>query len=111
MSSQPWTLILIMAGLTLATRALPFVIFSKGAGHPLLDYLGRYLPPAIMLILVLHALSRARPLTSDLEMNMGPDGLPLLAASLVVATLHLWRRNSLLSIGAGTLAYMLMLQL
>jgi branched-subunit amino acid transport protein AzlD len=30
---------------------------------------------------------------------------------VIVALLHIWKRNSLLSIGVGTVSYMLMVQL
>ena len=34
-----------------------------------------------------------------------------LIAAAVVAALHVWRRNTLLSIGAGTALYMLLIRL
>jgi len=37
--------------------------------------------------------------------------LPALIASLVVVGLHLWKRNTLISIVCGTISYMLMVQL
>lgn len=95
---------------TLATRAVPFVALARQADHPLILHLGRYLPPAIMLILVIYALRDFRPLVQA-ELNVGPNGLPMLLAAVVVAALHLWRRNALLSIMVGTGAYMLMVQL
>lgn len=102
--------IAVCAVATLATRLLPFVALARQADHPLILHLGRYLPPAIMLILVIYALRDFRPLIQA-ELNVGPNGLPMLVASLVVAALHLWRRNALLSIMVGTGAYMLMVQL
>lgn len=95
---------------TLVTRAAPFVALARQADHPLILHLGRYLPPAIMLILVIYALRDFRPLVQA-ELNVGPNGLPMLLAAVVVTALHLWRRNALLSIMVGTGAYMLMVQL
>ncbi len=106
-----WQLILVCALATFATRLLPFVALSRQADHPLILHLGRYLPPAVMLILVIYALRDFTPLMPDWRLNMGDDGLPMLVASIMVAGMHLWRRNALLSIMLGTGAYMLMVQL
>lgn len=102
--------IAVCALATLATRVLPFVALARQAEHPLILHLGRYLPPAVMLILVIYALRDLRPL-SDGRLSLAPDGLPMAIAALVVVALHLWRRNALLSIVAGTGAYMTMVQL
>ncbi|WP_311943810.1 branched-chain amino acid transporter permease [Halomonas piscis] len=106
-----WQLIVVCALATFATRLLPFVALYRQADHPLILHLGRYLPPAVMLILVIYALRDFTPLAGDWQLNMGDDGLPLVLASLLVAGLHLWRRNALLSIVLGTASYMLMVQL
>ena len=39
-----------------------------------------------------------------------PYGIPEAAAVLVTAALHVWKRNNLLSIGAGTVLYMFLVQ-
>ncbi|GAA3908886.1 branched-chain amino acid transporter permease [Halomonas cibimaris] len=111
LSDPVWQLIVVCALATFATRILPFIALSRQADHPLVLHLGRYLPPAVMLILVIYALRDFTPLTSSWQLNMGDSGLPLVFASLVVAGLHVWRRNALLSIVLGTVAYMLMVQL
>ena len=99
-----FTAILVMAGVTLLTRALPFLIFDKGDSPPkIVVYLGRVLPPAIIAMLVVYCL-RAVSLFSY------PYGVPQLAAAAAVVVLHLWKRNNLLSIGAGTVTYMLLVQ-
>ena len=40
-----------------------------------------------------------------------PYGLPELIACLAVIGLHAWRRNVLLSVGAGTVLYMILVQM
>ncbi|MDT8878206.1 AzlD domain-containing protein [Halomonas saccharevitans] len=102
--------IAVCAGATFATRVLPFVALARQAEHPLILHLGRYLPPAVMMILVIYALRDFRPL-ADGHLNVAPDGWPLILASLTVVVLHLWRRHALLSIAGGTGAYMAMVQL
>jgi branched-subunit amino acid transport protein AzlD len=102
--------ILVCALATFATRVVPFIALARQADHPLILHLGRYLPPAVMMILVIYALRGFRPLL-DGRLNVTGTGWPMLIASLVVAALHLWRRNALLSIIGGTGAYMAMVQL
>lgn len=102
--------IAVCALATFATRSVPFVALAKQAEHPLILHLGRYLPPAVMLVLVIYALREFRPLAGG-QLNVADNGLPMLLAALIVAILHLWRRNALLSIMLGTGSYMLMVQL
>lgn len=102
--------IAVCALATFATRVVPFVALARQAEHPLILHLGRYLPPAVMLVLVLYALRDFRPLLAG-QLNATANGLPMLVAALIVAALHLWRRNALLSIVLGTGSYMLMVQL
>lgn len=96
--------IAVMAVATFATRAAPFLLLGRHAGHPLLQYLGRYLPAAVMLLLVIYTLR-------DVAFTSAPFGLHHLAAIAVTAGLHLWRGHALLSIGAGTATFMLLLRL
>ncbi len=96
--------VLIMAAVTLALRVLPFLIFGKKKTPPFIRYLGKYLPYAIMGMLVVYCLKSVRPLVF-------PHGLPELIAILTVVLLHLWKRNTLLSILGGTVSYMLLVQL
>ena len=97
-------LIVVMALVTMATRFLPFLIFGEHRKTPeLILYLGKVLPCAVMGMLVVYCLK-------DVTFLQAPFGLPELIGIVVVALLHLWRRNSLLSIGVGTVAYMLLVQ-
>lgn len=96
--------IVIMAGVTFLLRALPFLIFSKKKTPPFIEYLGKYLPYAIMGMLVVYCLKDVRPLAY-------PYGLPELIAILIVALLHIWKRNTLLSIVCGVASYMILVQL
>lgn len=87
---------------TFLTRATPFLLLSKQADHPLLTFLGRYLPPVLMVLLVVYALRT--PLVEG-------DGLMQSLLSLTVVTvLHLLARNALISILGGTFCYMVLVQ-
>ncbi len=102
--------IAVCALATFATRVIPFVALARQAEHPLILHLGRYLPPTVMMILVIYALRDFRPLT-DGQLNVAANGWPMILASLAVVVPHLWRRNALVSILGGTGAYMAMVQL
>lgn len=93
--------IVAMGLVTFALRALPFVAAQWLQKHPVVERLGQFLPLAIMTLLLVHAATGAA-----LEHPAGPWP-ELLAVALVVALQ--WRnRNALLSILAGTCAYVLM---
>lgn len=96
--------IAVAAVVTAALRFAPFLIF--GSGHrtpPLISYLGKVLPCAIIGMLVVYCLK-------DISITSAPFGIPELLGCLIVGGLHVWKRNTLLSIGAGTVCYMLMVQ-
>ena len=46
----------------------------------------------------------------DVKILAGNHGLPDLIAILVTGGVHIWKRQTLLSIAAGTICYMLLLQ-
>ena len=90
---------------TMATRFIPFLIFGEKRKTPLIiEYLGTVLPCAIMGMLVVYCLK-------DVSFLASPFGIPEIISCIVVAALHVWKRNSLLSIGGGTVCYMLLVQL
>ena len=99
-------LIIVVAALvTMATRFLPFLIFGKeGKTPPIITYLGKVLPYAIMGMLVIYCMK-------DVAFFSYPYGIPELLGCLAVMALHLWKRNTLLSIGVGTVFYMVLVQL
>ena len=98
-------LIAVAVLVTMATRFLPFLIFGeKRKTPPIIEYLGTVRPCAILGMLVVYCLK-------DVSFLSAPFGLPELIACVVVAALHVWKRSSLLSIGGGTVCYMLLVQL
>ena len=98
-------LIAVTALVTMSTRFLPFLIFGEKRKTPeLILYLGKVLPCAIMGMLVVYCVKEVKPLAY-------PYGIPELLGIVFVAVLHLWKRNSLLSIGAGTVFYMILVQI
>lgn len=97
-------IVVIMTVVTFATRAVPFFIFRKGQKTPqLLEYLGVMLPPAAIALLVVFCYKNV----TFLEF---PYGIPEVISGLVVLILHAWKRNMILSIAAGTILYMIFVQ-
>lgn len=89
---------------TVATRFLPFVLFSGNKRkYPYINYLGDVLPYAAVGLLVVYCLKGIRLADS-------PFGAPEAAAIICITVLHYWQRNALLSIGGGTAIYMLLVQ-
>ena len=97
-------LIAVMTLVTMVTRFLPFLIFGENQKTPpIITYLGQVLPFAIMGMLVVYCLK-------DVQFLSAPYGIPELIGIVITAGLHIWKRNSLLSIGVGTVSYMLLVQ-
>ncbi|MDQ0204964.1 branched-chain amino acid transporter permease [Pectinatus haikarae] len=91
-------------GGTMLTRFLPFVIFYRNRTTPLsIKYLGNVLPTAIIALLVVYSLK-------DTVILSGNHGFPEVISTTVTILLHVWKRNMLLSIAAGTITHMLLLQ-
>ena len=102
---QVLSLILVMALVTAALRFLPFMIFTKGRKVPeVMAYLGRVLPYAVMAMLVVYCLK-------GISFVQMPFGLPELISVVLVVVLHVWKRNTLLSIIGGTVCYMMLVQM
>lgn len=90
---------------TMATRFLPFLIFSPKKPTPkYIQYLGHALPCAIFGMLVVYCLK-------NVSVTTAPYGAPEAIGILVTVALHLWKRQMLLSIAGGTVCYMLLVQL
>ena len=93
--------IALMALITFALRALSFVASRWLQSHPAVRRLGRFLPLAIMTLLLLHTL-----VGSAREHAAGP--WPELLCAGLAAALQWRSRNPLLSILAGTGLYVLL---
>ena len=96
-------IILLTALATFLTRLLPFLLFKEGKTPRLVEYLGSFLPPAIMAMLIVYSLK-------GFTLLKYPYMLPELIAIFSVLGLHLWKRNNLLSILGGTALYMFLIQ-
>ena len=99
----PW-MVAITAAVTIVLRFLPFLIFGGKRQTPAyIGYLGNVLPYAIMGMLVVFCLK-------NVSFAALSGWLPALISGALVAALHVWKRKTLLSIVAGTVCYMLLVQ-
>ena len=104
MNWHSFWIVVVAALVTMATRFLPFLIFPHSEKTPKsITYLGKVLPCAIMGMLVVYCMK-------DVQFLEGSFGIPELISCAAVAGLHIWKRNSLLSIGVGTVLYMVLVQ-
>lgn len=82
---------------TLLTRFLPFLVFPAGKPTPeYIQYLGKVLAPAVFSLLIVYCLK-------DVSWLEGSHGIPEILGIAVIAALHLWKRQMLLSIAGGTI--------
>lgn len=103
-STQFLITVVLLALAVQLTRALPFVIFGTKSELPkIVEYLGKVLPAAMMGLLVVYCFK-------DFDFRSSSQIIPAIVASLLVVVGHLWKRNTVLSIAIGTVAYMILIR-
>lgn len=89
---------------TMITRFLPFILFPANKQTPkYILYLSTVLPYSVIGLLVVYCLK-------NVNFEAAPFGLPEGIAILCTVLIHNWKRNMLLSIGVGTVLYMVLVQ-
>lgn len=102
-TTQTLVAVLIAAGCTFATRLIPFILFGGKKEVPkFIKYLGDILPMAIIGVLIVYCLGSIT--TGDINIIT-----PQLIGVAITAVMHIWRKNTLLSIAVGTISYMLLI--
>lgn len=97
-------LIAVVAAVTALLRFLPFLIFGGGRQAPrYVVFLGEKLPYAIIGMLIVYCV---RNISFAAPAQWAPPAISI----AVVAALHVWKRNTLLSIVGGTVLYMVLVQ-
>ena len=88
---------------TMFTRFTPFLAFGGEKPAPkYVRYLGKALPGAALGLLVIYCLKNVNIMTGD-------HGIPVFIAMLLTVAIHIWKRQMLLSIAAGTVVYVLLI--
>ena len=98
-------IVAVIALVTALIRFVPFLLFPQDRELPaIVTKLSSLLPSAVIGMLVVYCLKGVKLLSS-------PHGIPELVSCAFVVLLHVWKRNTLLSILGGTVLYMILLQL
>lgn len=96
------TVFIVCALITYFYRALPFLFFSKVKVPAVLDKLKDILPAAFMAILVVYCFKSVPSASFD-------EVMYLATGALTTFLVHLWKRNTILSVVFGTAVYMFLL--
>ena len=102
--SQQLLTITVVAFGTMLTRFLPFLLFPAGKETPkVIRRLGDLLPGAVFSLLVVYCLK-------NVDLFSGSHGIPEAISIGTIVAVHLWKRNTLISIATGTIVYMILVQ-
>lgn len=94
--------IAVSAMVNIILRGIPFVFLGrKKEIGPRMKSLGDMLPATIMAILVIYCIR------SIAESGMTSNVITMVSVA-VTAILHIWKKNSILSISGGTVLYMIL---
>lgn len=96
--------VMVMSGVTILLRSLPFVLLRNQKTPKFIAYLGEVLPYAIMGMLVVYCLKGVNVFSRK-------HGIPELVAGILVVVSYVWKKNSLISIVLGTVVYMFLVQI
>lgn len=93
----------VIALVTMGLRFLPFILLRGRETPKFIGFLGKVLPFSIMGMLVIYCLR-------SISFTSLSTWVPAVAACALVALLHIWKRNTMLSIISGTVFYMVLVQ-
>lgn len=92
---------IVSALVIFALRAFPFVLFSRRNPPHVLRFIEKYIPPMVMAILLVYCLK-------DIQFTQTPYGAPYFIALAATIALHIWKKNSMISIFGGTALFMIL---
>jgi branched-subunit amino acid transport protein AzlD len=95
------TALAVAVAITVALRAVPFALKHSLGSSALLADIGRWMPLGAVTVLAVYCLAQ-------IDLTVPTHGAPELAGVAVTVATHLWRRNVVLSIVAGTVACMVL---
>lgn len=94
---------------TILERAFPFILFSRKNPPKIINFIEKYIPPMVMAALLFYCIkdiSFVSNGTIDLK-----GFLPYTIGIGATVALHIWKRNSLISIFGGTGIYMILIRI
>ncbi|MGY1759894.1 branched-chain amino acid transporter permease [Geodermatophilus sp. SYSU D00779] len=87
-----------VSALTWGLRAARFAVLAPMRGSAVVTHVGGHMPLGVMAVLAAYTLR-------DVPTDGAVAALPFVVAVAVTVGLHLWRRNALVSILAGTVVH------
>lgn len=93
----------VCASVTMLIRAIPFIAFGSGQLPPAVEYVGKMLPRAVMVTLIIFCLRN----TSFTE---GSHGIPEIVCALLCVVLQKKLDNAIPSIAISTVLYMILIR-
>ena len=87
--------VLVAAAVTFVLRVLPFGLKKALAGSEVLDALSHWIPLGAVALLAIYAVAK-------INYSSFATAAPYLAGLVVTVGVHLWRKNMVLSMVAGT---------
>jgi branched-subunit amino acid transport protein AzlD len=99
--TQALVMTFVMGAVIFFCRVFPFLFFRKKTSETFLSLVEKTAPPVAMTVLAFNAISG--PIKDNIHIS-----IPVLIASAFTALVHLWKRNSLISIIGGTAVYMVL---
>lgn len=106
-------IIMVAAGVvaTMLTRFIPFIAFRADRPTPkYILFLGKVLPPAVFALLVAYCL-RDTAAAAPTGIDLSPNAMAQFIAVAFSIAIHVWKKNLMLSIAAGTICYMVLIRL
>ena len=94
---------LLIGLIVFAERLFPFAIFSKRQPGKLIHIFERFIPPVVMIALLIYSLR-------DVRFSTFAQWVPQLSAITFTIATYLWKKNSLISIFGGTIIYMILIR-
>ena len=94
---------LLIGLIVFAERLFPFALISKRQPGKLIHIFERYIPPLVMLGLLIYSLR-------DLRFSSLTQWLPQISAITFTIATYLWKKNTLISIFGGTIIYMILIR-
>lgn len=98
-------IIMVAAGVmaTVLTRFIPFILFRPGKPTPkYIIYLGKVLPASVFALLVIYCLRNIA--------EIDKDTIAQVIGVVFTILVHIWRKNLMWSIAAGTIGYMILIR-
>ncbi len=98
-------IVTILIGLIVfCERLFPFALFSRRKPGNMLHIFERYIPPLVMIGLLIYSLR-------DVRFTAISGWLPQFSAISFTIVTYLWKKNSLVSIFGATIIYMILIRI